>query len=575
MLVELSIRNFAIIDSLTVPFDAGLTVLTGETGAGKSIIIDAIGLLVGGRGSTEFVRHGERKAEIEGLFQIEKSHPCTEKIIELGIEVSDGMIVLNRDITASGKSICRINGKLVTLAVLREIGHSLIDIHGQHEHQFLLQSDQHIQFLDQFANVKLQISLDNYRELFDKYVQLKKKLKKLTENEKEMAQRIDLLQYQIEEIGKANLEPGEDDKLEEERLRLSNYEKLFRSVHEAREALSGENKGLDWIGQAMSELEHVADLDEQLGSVSESVSNAFYLLEECSFRLRDYFDNLEYEPERINFVEERLNEIRILKRKYGSSISEILEYGAKIEDELDTIINRDDTIKKLQNDYLDVRQDLWLEAKQLTALRKEAANELIVAIHQELKDLYMEKTKFDVYFSEANGDIELTEKTFFNANGIDQIEFMISTNPGEPLKPLVKIASGGELSRIILAMKSIFSHHKGISSIIFDEVDTGVSGRAAQAIAEKIHKLSIGSQVLCITHLPQVAAMSDIHLYISKETKEERTFTQVQILDSEDKIKEIGRMLSGAELTSLTKEHAREMINYADNLKSAHEKLSI
>lgn len=573
MLVELSIRNFAIINSLTVPFDTGFTVLTGETGAGKSIIIDAIGLLVGGRGSSEFVRHGEKKAEIEGLFEVEQNHPCFEKIMDLGIELSDGMVVLNRDITASGKSICRINGKLVTLGILREIGHSLIDIHGQHEHQFLLQSDQHLHFLDQFASSKLQDSLMKYKVLFSDYIELKKKIKQLTENEKEMAQRIDLLQYQIEEIGKANLEPGEAERLEEERIKLSNYERLFRAVHETRESISGENKGLDWIGQAMSQIEQVADLDEQLKEVNEHVTNAFYLLEECSYKLRDYFDSLEYEPDRINYVEQRLNEIRILKRKYGTSIEEILEYAANIEDELDTIINREDAVNKLQKQFSEVKQDLYLEAKQLTELRKAAASDLVKAIHKELKDLYMEKTKFEVHF--AKGTNELSKQTYFQASGLDQVEFMISTNPGEPLKPLAKIASGGELSRIILAIKSIFSHHKGISSIIFDEVDTGVSGRVAQAIAEKIFKLSVGSQVICITHLPQVAAMSDTHLFISKETKKDRTFTQVNVLSSDEKIKEIGRMVSGTELTTVTKEHAREMIDYADKIKLGYEKLSI
>jgi DNA repair protein RecN (Recombination protein N) len=561
MLVELSIRNFAIIDALTVPFESGLTVLTGETGAGKSIIIDAIGLLIGGRGSTEFVRHGEKKAEIEGLFEIDHKHPCHEKAKDIGIEINDGMIVLHRDITASGKSICRINGKLVTLAILREIGHSLIDIHGQHEHQFLLQNDQHLQFLDQFASEQLHHTLDQYKELFQSYQLLQKKIKRLTENEQEVAQRIDLLKYQIEEIGNANLQPGDDDDLEEEKLKLNNYERLFRTVHEAQESIRGENKGIDWVGHAMSQLDQVVELDETLQSINEAVTNAFYTLEDASFRLRDYTDHLEFDSNRLDFVEQRLNEIRILKRKYGKSVLEVVEYGAKIEDELDSMVNRDDTIQSLQKQFQGLKQDLWLEAKQLSTIRKKAANDLTKAIHQELKDLYMEKTQFGIDF------LDKGEKQTFHLNGLDQIEFIISTNPGEPLKPLAKIASGGELSRIILAMKSIFSHHKGVSSIIFDEVDTGVSGRVAQAIAEKIHRLSNGSQILCITHLPQVAAIGDTHLYITKEIQGKRTKTNVKVLDIEEKIVELGRMLAGAEVTSLTKEHAKEMLMNAENLK--------
>ncbi|MGM7701913.1 DNA repair protein RecN [Pseudalkalibacillus sp. Hm43] len=572
MLAELSIRNFAIIEQVTVPFEEGLTVLTGETGAGKSIIIDAIGLLIGGRGSSEYVRHETDRAEIEGLFYIPETHPVTQKTQEQGIEVSDGMVVLKRHITSSGKSICRINGKLVTLAILREIGQSLIDIHGQHEHQFLLQSDKHLHLLDQYHSSDLKRTKQEYQQLYKRFIDTQKQLKQLTENEQEMAHRIDLIQYQLEEIDKANLQPNEDEELMEEKQRLSNFEKLFQSVQDAYSALYGEGKGVDVLGLAMSHLEDVSDYDESLKPIQETVTNAYYALEDASHQLRDYVDTMEFDPERLTFIEDRLHEINTLKRKYGNSVEEILEYSSRIEEELDTITNKDDRIRKYEDELNEIGKDLYLEAKQLSKLRKKAAKDLEKKIHRELKDLYMAKTTFEVSFEPASSSstvgVEIDGNYIqFGKNGMDDVEFLISTNPGEPLKPLVKIASGGELSRIILALKAIFSNEQEVASIIFDEVDTGVSGRVAQAIAEKIQKLSAGSQVLCITHLPQVAAMADRHLYIQKKVKGDRTLTLVKPLPFEEKVKEIARMISGVEITDLTKQHAKEMIQFADEVK--------
>ncbi|WLD91982.1 DNA repair protein RecN [Alkalihalobacillus sp. AL-G] len=572
MLAELSIRNFAIIDEITVPFEEGLTVLTGETGAGKSIIIDAIGLLIGGRGSSEFVRHGTDRAEIEGLFHIQPNHPSVRKCQELGIELSDEMVVLKRDMTGSGKSICRVNGKLVTLAILREIGQSLIDIHGQHEHQFLLQSDKHLSMLDQFNSKALSRSLAEYKHLYERYTNTKKQLYHLTENEQEVAHRIDLIQYQLNEISKANLQPKEDEQLQEEKQRLNNFERLFQSANDSYQSLYGEQKGIDYLGLAMSHLEDVAELDPARILLKEAVANAFYMVEDAAHQLRDYIDTLEFDPNRIDEIEERLHEITALKRKYGHTVEEILEYSSKIEEELHTFTNKDSRIQSLKDDLKEVGHDLYVEAKNMTRLRMDTAKKLEKAIHSELQDLYMEKTTFKVSFSESVGkfdaDPEIDGKPIhFTKQGIDEVQFLISTNPGEPLKPLVKIASGGELSRIILAMKAIFSNQQQLSSIIFDEVDTGVSGRVAQAIAEKIQKLSAGSQVLCITHLPQVAAMADRHLYIEKQLKNDRTFTNVKPLSYEEKVKEIGRMISGVEITELTKQHAKEMIQFADEVK--------
>ena len=568
MIAELSIKNFAIIESLTVSFEKGLTVLTGETGAGKSIIIDAIHLLAGGRGSQEFVRFGEKKAEMEGLFLIEsQNHPVYKACEQLGIEIEDDMVVLRREIHATGKSVCRINGKLVTIAILREVGQTLVDIHGQHEHQELMNPEQHLQLLDFFGQEKMANTLAAYQELFEEFQQVNKRLTELTHNEQKVAHRLDLLQFQLDEIGAANLKMNEDEALLEERNKISNYEKLYQALNNTYYAIHGEQKGLDWIGHAMSESEDLESIDKNLKEVYEVISSSYYQLEEIMYRVRDEIENLEFDPKRLDLIEGRLNEIKNLKRKYGSTVEEILQYSSKIEEELETLQNRDSHIHQLQERLQSLVDDLELEAHALTDERKLVATELTKQIHKELKDLYLDKAIFEVNITKklkkSTGNVK------YQKHGVDEVEFYLTTNPGEPLKPLAKVASGGELSRIMLAMKSIFSKHQGVTSIIFDEVDTGVSGKVAQAIANKIYNVSIGSQVLCISHLPQVAAMADTHLFISKDVDGERTKTKVKPLSVEEKVTEIGRMISGVEVTNLTKEHAKELITQADQMKHA------
>ncbi|UOE95934.1 DNA repair protein RecN [Alkalihalobacillus sp. LMS39] len=563
MLVELSIKNFAIIDKLTIPFEKGLTVLTGETGAGKSIIIDAIGLLVGGRGSTEFVRYGTKRAEIEGLFSIHPGHLSIEKAEEFGIDSDDDMIILRRDITANGKSVCRINGKMVTLSILREIGQTLVDIHGQHEHQVLMQPERHLELLDSMAKQELIQPFARYQELYSKYLSLSKQVKKMTENDQELTHRLDLLQYQLKEIEKAKLEPNEDERLAEEKYRLANSEKLYHLLQDAYNGLYGDSKGLDWLTKTQAYMEEAASIDPQLEGLHETISNCFYLLEEATYSLRDRKDQVEFDPIRLDVIESRLNELNQLKRKYGSTVEEILAYAENIAEEKDGLLHKDDRIQELEVKLSKTLEQLKWASEQLTMIRKKAATELIEAVHHELKALYMDKTRFAVSWKEH----ETKESRFFE-HGVDQVEFLLSTNPGEPVKPLAKVASGGEISRIMLAMKTIFSSSQGITSLIFDEVDTGVSGRVAQAIAEKILQISSNSQVFCITHLPQVAAMADQHLYIAKKEDKERTFTTVHPLSNEKRVEEIGRMISGVEMTELTREHAKELIEQAQKIKS-------
>lgn len=560
MLAELAIKNFAIIESISISFQKGFTVLTGETGAGKSIIIDAIHLLIGGRGSSDFVRHGEEKAEIEGLFLVEDDHPSIEKLAVFGIEMEDGMIVLKRDMYASGKSVCRINGKLVTIATLREIGRTLVDIHGQHENQELMDEKNHLTLLDQFGGQAVQKALTEYQTLYREYEKIKKDIAALTQNEQLMAQRLDLLTFQLEEITNAELTIGEDEELLTEKRKLNNFEKLYHSILTAYEALQGEQKGLDWVSLALSNIEEAAGIDEAYNDTRQIISNSFYQLEDVVHSLRSQLDEMEFDPNRLNEIETRLNEINQLKRKYGQTIEMILEYASKIEEEIEMISNKENHIESLNKKLKSVEKDLAVEGKNLTDLRKKTAKKLAHAIHQQLKSLYMEKTVFHVYF------LEQSQK--FYPNGMDQVEFYMSTNPGEPPKPLTKIASGGELSRIMLALKTIFSSHQGITSIIFDEVDTGVSGRVAQAIGEKIYQISVGSQVLSITHLPQVAAMSDHHILIKKEVKDNRTKTILSKLTEEGRIGELARMISGAQITTATEQHAKEMLQSAAELKN-------
>lgn len=563
MLKELSIKNFAIIDELTVEFQTGLTVLTGETGAGKSIIIDAVQLLAGGRGSQEFIRHGTKKAELEGLFTLpEKPHPAYDKCEELGIEIDEGMVILRRDLYDSGKSICRVNGKMMPISMLREVGATLIDIHGQHESQELMDDKQHINLLDQFAGDAIQEDKQKYIQLYEDYRQLKSDLAALSLGEQQIAQKIDLYSFQIKEIDSCQFKANEENELLEERRRLNNFHKIFEGSSLAHEAILGESKGLDWIGQAMNDLQDIANIDEQFNEHSEAVSEAFYALQEAAFSVKNLLDEMEFDPERLNEVEQRLALIQNMKRKYGHSLQEILDYREQIGKELETLENSDENIQRNEQRVKAFEVQLAKQAKKLTDIRKEYSEVLAENIMVQLKELYMEKAKLFVQVTSLGEHI-------FDVNGNDDVVFYISTNIGEPPKPLTKIASGGELSRIMIALKTIFSSTMGITSIIFDEVDTGVSGRVAQAIADKISLISMNSQVLCISHLPQVAAMADHHYYIRKQEEDNRTFTSLSELIANDRIDEISRMMSGQTVTEKTFQHAKELVELAEFQKKS------
>ena len=551
MLQELSIKDFAIIDEIQISFQPKMTVLTGETGAGKSIIIDALGLLAGGRGSTEFIRKGEKKAVIQGLFTLPREANTYNILEEYGIDSEDGQIILQRDLYRGGRNICRINGMMVNLATLRKVGETLIDIHGQNEHQELMKPENHIDLLDEYDKKTSELR-NQYQVVYQNYRKLKLSMEKKEADEKAWAQRLDMLNFQVKEIEEAGLKINEEDELVEEKNKLDNFQAIHDALELSYQILSGEKIDVVGnLGNAMNELSDVSDLSENLQEINTKISDAFYSLEDVARDISDELDSMEWNGERLNEIEERLELIHQLKRKYGDTIEDILHYHIRIVKELREMENAEQNSEKQERQLSEALEKVKELAIKLSKQRKKSAKKLEKMIHEQLSALYMDKAVFEVKF--------LNNSKLYS-KGIDKVEFYIQTNPGEEMGPLAKIASGGELSRIMLALKTIFSQKMGVTSIIFDEVDTGVSGRVAQAIAEKISQISNNSQVLCITHLPQVAAIADNHYYISKSVNDGRTETSLKELDEKQKIREIARMLSGSEITELTLKHAEELI---------------
>ncbi|WP_127586018.1 DNA repair protein RecN [Paenibacillus koleovorans] len=563
MLTELSIRNLAVVEAVAIAFHKGFHVLTGETGAGKSIIIDALGLVAGGRGASDLVRYGCDKAEIEAQFDVPAGHPVWTVFERFGIEASaDETIVIRREISASGKSTSRVNGQLVNLTMLREAGDCLVNIHGQHEHQSLLRPEEHLDWLDLYDTERIGPLKREYAEAYDQYTELRKEWKQLEETGKKSLQMADLYRFQIDEISSANLKLGEDASLAEEKRKLANAEKCYSSAADGYDALYGSNKGgLATVGKAMHRIEEIVNIDPAvLKPILEQIQSAYYQLEDAAFQLRDYRDNVEFNPARLDEIETRLDLLASFRRKYGDSVADILAYLKTIRAEMDALDNKEEKLVQIQAAMQKQHERLLRLGGQLSEARSAAAERLAREIEQELKQLHMERTRFQVALERLDAG-KLTRE------GLDKVEFMIAANPGEPLRPLAKIASGGELSRIMLAMKAIFSRLDRIPVLVFDEVDTGVSGRAAQAIAEKMSLLSRHCQVFSITHLPQVACMADAHFLIHKTIEGERTYTRVTDLQEAERVRELARMLGGVEITETTLSHAREMIKLADEKK--------
>lgn len=559
MLLELSITDFAIIEHLDIEFQSGMTVLTGETGAGKSIIIDAVGLLVGGRGSHDLIRTGAKKSVIQGNFILHDDNPTYAVLDDLGIDHPDGNVIIEREIFANGRNSSRVNGIMVNIASLKRIGETIVDIQGQNEHQELMKPERHIHLLDDFAEAQLKPVLTSYQKKYDQFIKLSELNEKKWQNEKQWAQRVDMLKFQIKEIEAADLHQNEDTELTAERDRLTNFQKIHDALLTSYNGINGDDVGpLDSIGSAMSAMQEIEDLDTDYKQISDNLSGAFFTLQDVASQISDQLSSLEFDQERLDQVEQRLNTIYQLKHKYGDSVDQILDYLQKIQKELNDMVGTVNEDEDLDKQLATIKASLIKDADQISNIRKKSAKALEKAVHQQLADLYMDKAVFEVKFK---------QNRVLNRLGADHVEFYIQTNPGEKMLPLVKSASGGELSRIMLALKTMFARAAGVTSIIFDEVDTGVSGRVAQAIGNKIYTISKKSQVLCITHLPQVAAMSDHHDFIEKRITQNRTTTTITELTAKQSINEISRMLAGTAVTKLTKEHAEELLHLADDEK--------
>lgn len=558
MLRELTIKDFAIIENLDINFQSKMTAITGETGAGKSIVIDALGLLAGGRASQEFIRQSANKFILQGLFDLPSDQQLLELLQHLGINFDDHNIIIQREYSRNGHGICRINGLMVTRAVLRQVGKYLLDIHGQNEQQSLMHVESHMQLLDQFdpaikpIKQKYQTAYSNYQKYLHQLQQRKK-------NEQSWAQRLDMLKFQVKEIKAADLKINEENQLQHEKKTLENFQLIQQSLANSYQLLTGDPAAsLDQVGKAMDSLEQISDFSQPFKKISDNLNSAFYLLQDTAHDLSDQLELLEWDEGRLEEVNERLELINQLEHKYGADIPEILDYYQKISNELQEMESSESDSDQLEQQVLQAQQAAKKIAEHLRKMRHKAADKLVLAVHKQLKELCMDKAIFEPRFWTLNQ---------LNQNGSDRVEFYIQTNPGETVGPLVKIASGGELSRVMLALKTIFSVQQNVTSIIFDEVDTGVGGRVAQAIAEKILQIAKQSQVLCITHLPQVAAVSDHQLLVRKQVVADRTETKVCWLSERQRIDELARMLAGSQITSLTKKHAAELLELAARLK--------
>jgi len=564
MLVELHVTNFALIDHLDLTFGPGLNMLTGETGAGKSIIIDALGLALGGRAGADLVRTGAAKATVEAVFDL--SHAPAEvraRLAEAGLNADEegdiSTLLVTRELARSGgKSQCRINGRLMPVASLREIAEGLVDVHGQHEHQSLLAADRHVDILDHWGGKEALALRQSVAAIFAETNSRKREREQLRTDSRERARMLDLYKFQQEEISGAALTPGEEEELAADRLRLASSEKLSAAATEAYDTLSGGERGTggatDALNAALVAVEHAAALDETLSSLVETLTSAVSFAEDAARDLRVYQESVEFNPERLEEIEARLDLIRTLKRKYGETLDEVIAYGKELDEKLDALENSEAREEALTAAIAKSEAGLTAAAAKLTRARKKAAADFAGGIKRELTDLGMAATKFEVSL----------EPQTITSKGADRVEFLLSPNPGEPLRPLAKIASGGEMSRIMLAMKSVLAKTGAIPTMIFDEIDVGVGGRTAQTIGDKLEALAHDAQIMCITHLPQIASRPGTHFFIEKRVEKsgdtDRTVVSVSALDPEARVDEITRMLGGSNRSEAVVQHAREML---------------
>ncbi|SFH48525.1 DNA replication and repair protein RecN [Tindallia magadiensis] len=553
MLIELDIKNFALIDHITLSFDKGFTVLTGETGAGKSIIIDAVALCLGGRGDRGLVKFGSDKARIQAVYDVNHCREVLAIMEEYGIEVDEErQLIVTRDLYSNGKSICRINGQNVTQSILKKIMSRLINIYGQHEHQSLLDQSVHCQILDDYGGEKTKSLLNDFKKHFQRIVSLKRELERLGINDQERARQLDFLRTQIREIDEANLMEAEEENLKKQNELLRNAQQIFKAlglfydgVYEGGEYPSS----LDLLSSNIKELAHISPFSESLEEFSNRAEDIRINLEELCRDIRAYHDQIEFSPDELEKIQQRLETINHMKRKYGQSIEEILTYRDSLIIELDELLNSAERHSKLTEELKQEEETALSLAEKLSKQRNKTAKTLENDMVSILETLNMGKVSFSVS----------RKRTELSGNGVDEITFLISTNAGEPLKELMKIASGGEMSRIMLAFKTLFAKIDDIPTLIFDEIDAGISGRTAQVVGEKMAYVAKTHQVICITHLPQIAALAKNHYMIEKQLSKNKTKVCVNLLMGTERLYEVGRLLNGS-VTEITLEHAKEML---------------
>ena len=555
MILKMYMKNCALIEESRLTINSGLNILTGETGAGKSIIIEALGLCLGEKYDRSFLRKGTDKGVCEILVS-SKSSNLKEVLDKYDIDYDDDEIIITRVIYSDGKSVARINGRTVKVSILKEVACTIVDLHSQHQNQVLLNKDTHIRFLDLFGEKDIQKLKANYKESYNEFNKIKKELNDLNENKDDMEiqREIDLIKFQINEIDAANLNPEECEDLKSQRELCRNSEKIYNNLSLSYEKLyEGNINAVDLIGMASKELSDIASYDKNISEYSENIERIMYELQDISREIRDYKENISFNPYEMEEIEQRIDQINNLRRKYGNSIKDIFEYRQKIQNRLDEILNRDEKVAALKAELEKLESVLYDKAKEVSKARKKVAVDLQDVLIEELHSLNMKNVVFEVSFREIP----------FNQNGCDDVEFMASFNLGEDIKPIYKVASGGEMSRFMLAFKTILADIDEIDTLVFDEIDTGISGIAAQIVGEKLSKIGKKKQVMCITHLPQIAANGHTHYRIEKNTSNNRTYTNIKELTFDERIDEIARLIAGNNITEKTIEHAHEIIELA------------
>ncbi|MBT8804717.1 DNA repair protein RecN [Lactobacillus delbrueckii subsp. bulgaricus] len=555
MLVELDIQNFAIIKSLKIKFLPQMTVLIGETGAGKSILIDALSLLLGHRAQKELVRSGQSKAVVTGLFtlQDEEMREVEQIAADYGLPMDGDDLIISREISSKGRNVIRINGQLTTITALAKIGEYLVDIHGQNDQQMLMDQSRQIDLVDEYAGKDFKSLLGKYQAEYQTWQSLNQRLEHLRRDSRELAQRQDILQFQVEELTQADLtDEQEDQNLEDEFNKLNNYQKIAESANFMIQLFDDDEHGLtSLLGDAQGTAEDLADLDKDFKNVAQSITDGVYSLSDARSELGDIMDSLEFDEERYQYVQNRLDLLNNLKKKYGPSLADVFDFYAKVSKELSQFETGGLDEEELVKQIAAVEEKMSVMAADLHQARESTALKLEEAIKHELADLYMDKARFSIRFAKTDN---------FTVKGIDDLAFYIAPNPGEELMPLVKIVSGGEQSRLILALKAIFSRVEPVGTMVFDEIDTGVSGRVAAAIGKKMHAIAGQKQVIAITHSPQVAASADHRFAIAKQVAAGETFTQVKELDEDSSIKMIAQMMAGANVSEAAEQNAADLI---------------